>query len=101
MYVNSSACVASFLETEDIYENGSQVMEYYLYGDSSRLLPGSCGNNGMTKPCNYGDSGLGSTPSCSPLLGQRSFSLDDVRKAGAHRAWEVQSDHQTGATTGE
>ena len=78
MYVNSRGCVPCFFETEDIYENGQHCMEFYLYGN--------------TGGCSYEDSGLGSTPSCSPLLGQRSFSLDDVRQAGsvAHTQYWVE-----------
>jgi hypothetical protein len=97
IYENSRACVASFMETEDIYENGPHVMEYYLYGKTP-FSSGSYGNETTTKLCNYGDSGLGSTPSCSPLLGQRSFSLDDVRRGGSNRAWETPRDHQVVAT---
>lgn len=70
LYVNSRGCVPCFFETEDIYENGQHCMEFYLYGNTGGDY-------------SFGDSGLGSTPSCSPLLCQRSFSLNDVRQAGS------------------
>lgn len=85
LYVNARGCVSSFMETEDIYENGQHCMEYYLYGNTS---------NHDNHPGSY-DSGLGSTPSCSPLLGQRSFSLNDVSQAGSvtqAQHWEKEAD---------
>ena len=87
LYVNEMPCVGSFLDTEQLYANGQFIMEWCLYGNtsdeqvSSGIHSGSHGN--ATEPGRYGDSGLGSTPSCSPLVASRSrsFSLDNVRNA--------------------
>jgi hypothetical protein len=81
LYENARACTGLFRETEELYENGQHVMEYFMYGHVEGERP--AGRGVVTALC--GDSGLGSTPSSSPLLAhhqQRSFSLDDVRQAG-------------------
>lgn len=93
LYENARGCTASFLETEDIYENGTHVMNFFLYGNvsteqndeeiySNATTDRQIHRNAVAEHGCYGDSGLGSTPSCSPLLGKsaRSFSLDDVRQ---------------------
>ena len=95
LYENAKCCAAMFQEVEEIYENGQHAMEHYMYGsngeeeeeeeeDCLSSLKGRRGN--VTAPCSYGDSGLGSTPSGSPLLTcqQRSFSLGDVRQPDKH-----------------
>ena len=95
LYANAQCCSVLFGETENAYENGRHVMEHYMYGRASEgddtEYPGASAKSGrgnVTAPCTYGDSGLGSTPSGSPLLTcqQRSVSLTDVRQAGGSGA---------------
>ncbi|CAI8023023.1 hypothetical protein GBAR_LOCUS13483 [Geodia barretti] len=100
LYENAKCCTVLFGETEVAYENGRQVMEYFMYGQAGggndSVDPGASSKSSrrnVTGPCSYGDSGLGSTPSGSPLLTsqQRSFSLDDMRQvAGAQLTDEDQ-----------
>lgn len=98
--------VASFLETEKIYENGQHCMEHYLYGNTSGNQDNTNFHNGnsdheTTEPGSHGDSGVGSTPSCSPLLSHHS-SLDDARRTSntthrQHGAEETSLNHKTKA----
>ena len=82
--------------TDSMYENGREAVRFYTFGCTGNYYPENegeeeeeCENEGLcggcrgvaTGPCCHGDSGLGSTPSGSPLLAnqQRSFSLDDMQ----------------------
>ena len=102
MYENSRNCLSNFLETEEIYENGEHCMEYYLYGETSSNYDDATNKSdhrGNTVPTtsgfgSYGDSGLGSTPNCSPLLIHRSFSLDDMRLGGTAELTEQREEEE-------
>ena len=100
LYENARCCTVLFQETEEVYGNGKHAMEHYLYGstredeeeEEEESYPSSSSKTkrgNVTAPCTYQDSGLGSTPSGSPLYGcqQRSFSMDDVRQAGSGAQW--------------
>ena len=78
MYENSR-CIDSLLNVQDLYENGGHVRDYYLHGNTGDK---QVDHGNKTELGNHGDSGLGSTPSCSPLLASihRSYSLGDVRQ---------------------
>ena len=91
VYENARRCAVSFIETDRAYVNGREAMRFYMYGcvgdeeeeeefDDQSLWSGARGV--VTALCCHGDSGLGSTPSSSPILykQQRSFSMDDLRQ---------------------
>ena len=118
LYENTRACAVSlFLQNEQIYENGPHIMNYLLYGDVSVDRDDEEDQNhhqnhqyhghhrGTTavgaEVCGYRDSGLGSTPSCSPLLAGRSFSLNDVRQPPANSSLARQKMGCTKAARGQ
>ena len=68
---NDTSYHDNFLHTEELYENGKECMDYWMYGSMEcRQQPW------QTSSC--GDSGIGCTPNCSPFLGHKSFSMNDL-----------------------